>query len=49
MNVVLTLMSGFKRAYDYIITEPLEDKNQRKGSLLLINNINFNKTVLSYF
>jgi hypothetical protein len=42
-------MSGFKRAYDYIITEPLEDKNQRKGSLLLINNIIFNNTVLSYF
>jgi hypothetical protein len=49
MNVVLTLMSGFNRAYDYIITEPLEDKNQRKGSLLLINNIIFINTVLSYF
>ena len=41
MNVLLTLISGFKSAYDYIITESLEDKKQRKGSsLLLINNIN---------
>ena len=49
MNVVSTFMSGFKRAYDYIITEPLEDKKQRKGSLLLfqIKVITFNNTVLS--
>ena len=48
MNVVSTFMSGFKRAYDYIITEPLEDKKQRKGSLLLFQiKVTFNNTVLS--